>query len=129
MGFSFNFFGKQEIRKFNYRPRFYDPEEEARKEKFGDHSAKKKEYVPGEIVRGSLREGNYKETNDVTKNQKFLGVVTMILMFAVVFALFKYFPKLLESMEREREMQTYEEVLPAERTQPVEDAFEIVNLN
>lgn len=129
MGFSFNFFGKQEIRKFNYRPRFYDPEEEARKEKFGDHSAKKKEYVPGEIVRGSLRDGNYKETKDVTKNQKFLGVVTMILMFAVVFALFKYFPKLLESMEREREMQTYEEVLPAERTQPVEDAFEIVNLN
>ena len=129
MGFSFNFFGKQEIRKFNYRPRFYDPEEEARKEKFGDHSAKKKEYGPGEIVRGSLRDGNYKETKDVTKNQKFLGVVTMILMFAVVFALFKYFPKLLESMEREREMQTYEEVLPAERTQPVEDAFEIVNLN
>ena len=129
MGFSFNFFGKQEIRKFNYRPRFYDPEEEARKEKFGDHSAKKKEYVPGEIVRGSLRDGNYKETKDVTKNQKFLGVVTMILMFAGVFALFKYFPKLLESMEREREMQTYEEVLPAERTQPVEDAFEIVNLN
>ena len=129
MGFSFNFFGKQEIRKFNYRPRFYDPEEEARKEKFGDHSAKKKEYVPGEIVRGSLRDGNYKETKDVTKNQTFLGVVTMILMFAVVFALFKYFPKLLESMEREREMQTYEEVLPAERTQPVEDAFEIVNLN
>ena len=129
MGFSFNFFGKQEILKFNYRPRFYDPEDEARKEKFGDHSAKKKEYVPGEIVRGSLRDGNYKETKDVTKNQKFLGVVTMILMFAVVFALFKYFPKLLESMEREREMQTYEEVLPAERTQPVEDAFEIVNLN
>ena len=39
MGFSFNFFGKTEIRKFNYRPRFYDPEEEARKEKFGDHAA------------------------------------------------------------------------------------------
>ena len=50
MGFSFNFFGKTEIRKFNYRPRFYDPDEEARKEKFGDHAAPK-EYVPGEILR------------------------------------------------------------------------------
>jgi hypothetical protein len=40
-----------------------------------------------------------------------------------------YFPKLLEAMEREREMQSYEEVLPAEQTQPVQDDFEIVNLN
>ena len=129
MGFSFNFFGKTEIRKFNYRPRFYDPEEEARKEKFGDHAAPKKEYVPGQLVRGSLRDGNYKETKDVTKNQRFLGVVTMILLLAVVFALFKYFPNLLESMERERERQSYEEVMPAEQTQPVQDDFKIVNLN
>ena len=129
MGFSFNFFGKQEIRKFNYRPRFYDPEEEARKEKFGDHSEKKKEYVPGDIIRGSFRDGNYKETKDVTKNQKFLGALTLVLMFAVVFALFKYFPKLLESMEMERERQMHEEVLPSEVTQPIEDPFEIVNLN
>ena len=129
MGFSFNFFGKQEIRKFNYRPRFYDPEEEARKEKFGDHSEKKKEYVPGDLIRGSFRDGNYKETKDVSKNQKFLGALTLVLMFAVVFALFKYFPKLLEAMEREREKQYYEEALPAEGTQRIEDAFEIVNLN
>ena len=80
MGFSFNFFGKQEVRKFNYRPRFYDPEEEARREKFGNHASEKKEYVPGELIRGSLRDGNYKETKDVTKNQKFLGVVTMLLI-------------------------------------------------
>ena len=38
MGFSFNFFGTQEVRKFNYRPRFYDPEKEERRRKFGDHS-------------------------------------------------------------------------------------------
>ena len=128
MGVSFNFFGKTEIRKFNYRPRFYDPEEEARKEKFGDHTAPK-EYVPGQLVRGSLRDGNFKETKDVTKNQKFLGVVTLLLMFAVVFALFKYFPYLLESMERQREDAAVEQVLPAERPQPVQDDFEIVNLN
>ncbi len=130
MGFSFNFFGKQEIRRFNYRPRLYDPDEEERREKFGDHSAEKKEYVPGQFVKGSLRDGNYKETKDVTKNQKFLGVVTVLLLFAVVFALFKYFPKLLEAMEYQRQMQYYEEMVPSpdEDRQPVEDAYEIVNL-
>ena len=30
MGFSFNFFGTQEVRKFSYKPRFYDPEAEER---------------------------------------------------------------------------------------------------
>ena len=130
MGFSFNFFGKQEVRKFNYRPRFYDPEEEARREKFGNHAPEKKEYVPGELIRGSLRDGNYKETKDVTKNQKFMGVITMLLLFAVVFALFKYFPKLLEAMENARENQEVEQVLPSEYApQHIEDAFEIVNLN
>ena len=128
MGFSFNFFGKTEIRKFNYRPRFYDPDEEARKEKFGDHAAPK-EYVPGEILRGSLRDGNYKETKDVTKNQKFLGALTMILMFAVVIAMFKYFPYLLEAMQRQSDEAAVEQVAPAERPKPVQDDFEIVNLN
>ena len=128
MGFSFNFFGKTEIRKFNYRPRFYDPDEEARKEKFGDHAAPK-EYVPGEILRGSLRDGNYKETKDVTKNQKFLGALTLLLMFAVVIAMFKYFPYLLESLQRQSAEPAVEQVAPAERPQPVQDDFEIVNLN
>ena len=30
MGFNFSFFGTQEVRKFNYKPRFYDPEVEER---------------------------------------------------------------------------------------------------
>lgn len=131
MGFNFNFFGKQEVRRFNYRPRLYDPEEEARREKFGDHSAKKKEYVPGQYLKGSLRDGNYKETNDVTRNQKFLGVVTVLLLFAVVFALFKYFPKLLESMENAGQVQYYEESIPTDQAdrQPIEDDFQIEYLN
>jgi hypothetical protein len=128
MGFSFNFFGKQEIRRFNYRPRFYDPEAEARKEMFGDHSKKeKKEYVPGSYVKGSLRDGNYKETKDVTRNQKYLGMLTLILMFAVVFALFKYFPKLLDALAQQSQAQTTEMAAP--EVQPVVDDFEIVNVN
>lgn len=102
MGFSFNFFGKQEVRRFNYRPRFYDPDEEERREMFGDHSKEKKEYVPGELVRGSLRDGNYKSAKEVTRNQKHLGMLTIVLLFAVVAAIFKYFPILMESYERAR---------------------------
>jgi len=36
MGFSFKFFGTQEVRKFSYKPRFYDPEAEERRKKYGD---------------------------------------------------------------------------------------------
>ena len=128
MGFSFNFFGKQEVRRFNYRPRLYDPDEEERREMFGDHSAEKKDYVPGELVRGSLRGGNYKSSKDVTRNQKYLGMLTIVLLFAVVYALFKYFPSLLESIEQERERQEAEQVDAAvEYTN--DDAYEIVDLD
>ena len=126
MGFNFSFFGKQEVRKFSYKPRFYDPEAEERRQKYGDVT-KDKHYVPGQHVKGSLRDGNYKETEDVTKNQKYLGMLTLILMFAVVFALFKYFPKLLEALQSEGP--AVEQTTEQPASQPVEDDFEIVNLN
>ncbi|MBR2128724.1 MAG: hypothetical protein IJ940_07655 [Bacteroidales bacterium] len=99
MGFSFNFFGTQEVRKFSYRPRFYDPEAEERRKKYGDFTKPKEEkYVPGQHVKGSLRDGNYQRTKDVSRNQKTLGIVTMILLIAVMFLLFKYFPILIDSL-------------------------------
>lgn len=85
MGFSFNFFGTQEVRKFNYRPRFYDPEAEERRKKYGDFTKPKdQKYVPGSIVKGSLRDGNYQRKQEVSRNQKAIGAVSMILLFAVV---------------------------------------------
>ena len=123
MGFSFNFFGKQEVRRFNYRPRFYDPEEEERRQKFGDHSAKKKEYVPGQYVKGSLRDGNYSQTKDMSANQKVLGAITLLLLFAVIFLLIKYFPILLDSMQQEQIRQ--EQMMDSET---VEDAFQIISV-
>ncbi len=99
MGFSFNFFGKQEVRKFNYRPRFYDPETEERRKKYGDFTKPQDEkYVPGQYVKGSWRDGKYSQMKDVSKNQKVLGMVTMILLFAVVYLIYKYFPYLIESL-------------------------------
>ena len=99
MGFSFNFFGTQEVRKFNYRPRFYDPEAEERRKKYGDFTKPKDEkYVPGNIVKGSLRDGNYQRKQEVSRNQKVIGIVSMILLVTVVILLLRYFPLLVESL-------------------------------
>ena len=99
MGFSFNFFGTQEVRKFSYKPRFYDPEAEERRKKYGDFTKPKEEkYVPGNHVKGSFRDGNYQRKMEVSRNQKTIGMVTMVLLFAVVYLLFKYFPLLVDSL-------------------------------
>ena len=102
MGFSFNFFGKQEVRRFNYKPRFYDPEKEERRRKFGDHSkeAADKPYTPGKHLKGSFRDGNYSRTEEIGKNQKAIGVITTLLLFAVIFLIVKYYPILLESLSK-----------------------------
>ena len=101
MGFSFNFFGTQEVRKFSYKPRFYDPETEERRKKYGDFTKPKDEkYVPGNIVKGCLRDGNYQRKQEVSRNQKTIGVVTMILLFSVVYLIYKYFPLLIDSLTK-----------------------------
>ena len=100
MGFNFSFFGKQEVRGFNYRPRFYDPETEERRKKYGDFTKKDEPYVPGSHIKGSFRDGNYQKTHDVAQNQKAIGVVTVILLFAVVYLIYKYFPILIDSLTR-----------------------------
>lgn len=125
MGFNFSFFGKQEVRKFNYRPRFYDPEAEERRSKYGDFTkkAQKQEYVPGAHIKGSLSDGNYSKTEDLSQNQKLLGAVSLILLFAVIFLLWKYFPILLDSMEKMQ--QTKEVVMDSD---PTEDAFKIISV-
>ena len=90
MGFNFSFFGKQEVRRFNYRPRFYDPEAEARRQKYGDFTKESKDepYVPGKHVKGSLRDGSYSQTRDMSQNQKVLGAISLLLLFAVIFLVF-----------------------------------------
>ena len=101
MGFSFNFFGTQEVRKFSYKPRFYDPETEERRKKYREFTKPKEEkYVPGNIVKGSLRDGNYQRKKEVSRNQKTIGVVTMILLFSVVYLIYKYFPLLIDSLTK-----------------------------
>ena len=99
MGFNFSFFGKQEVRRFSYKPRFYDPETEERRKKYGDFTKPVEEgYTPGKHLKGSLRDGNYRRKYDMSRNQKMIGVVTTILLFAVVYMVFKYFPILVDSL-------------------------------
>ena len=95
MGFNFSFFGKQEVRRFSYRP-----EVEERRKKYGDFTKPKEEYKAGSHIKGSFRDGNYQKTHDVAQNQKAIGVVTIILLFAVVYLIYKYFPILIDSLTR-----------------------------
>ena len=99
--FNFSFFGTQEVRRFKNRRRFYDPETEERRRKYGDFTKQKsEEYVPGQHIKGSLRDENYKRTREVSRNQKTIGMVTMLLLFAVVYLIYKYFPVLVESLTK-----------------------------
>ena len=97
-GFNFGFFGSQEHREFNYKPRYYDPEEEERKRLFGDvdgTNAKAKEegkYVPGSSIRGAWRDGNYKRTRTTqTRTQVIIGLITMLLIAAVLIYITKFY--------------------------------------
>lgn len=93
MGFNFGFFGSQEHRVFNYKPRYYDPEKEALKEKFGhvDGSQEKEEYTPGCYIKGSLRDGNYQRTRNANKAQKIIGIVGLILFFVVLILITRFY--------------------------------------
>ena len=103
MGFNFSFFGTQEVRRFSYKPRFYDPEKEEQKKrlkKAGFQTEEEHNYVPGQHLRGGLRDGNYQKRVEVSRNQKRIGVVTMALLFAVIYLVYKYFPLLVDTLSK-----------------------------
>ncbi len=95
MGFNFSFFGESEHRVFNYRPRYYDEEKEALKEKFGEvdgsREQEKSAYVPGSYIKGSMRGGNYKKTKGSNKAQKIIALVGLLLFFVVLVLMVKFF--------------------------------------
>lgn len=98
MGFKFGFFGEQEHRVFNYKPRYYDPEKEKRREMFGevDGSAQKAReegtHAPGSSIRGAFRDGNYKRTRgNGTRMQAIIGIVTLVLIVVVLIYITKFY--------------------------------------
>ncbi len=90
----FNWFGESEHRVFNYKPRYYDPEKENLKKKFGkvDGSENKEPYSPGNYVRGAFRDGHYsKERSHATKAGNIIGIVGLILIAVVLIYIAKFY--------------------------------------
>ena len=96
MAFNFGFFGSQDHKVFNYKPRYYDPKKEELKKKFGHvdgTDAKKDEnYVPGSYLRGSMTGNDGRKT--VGKAQSFIGIFSLILFFVVLIYAVKIFSTL-----------------------------------
>lgn len=101
MGF-FTFPGQQEHRRFNYRPIYYDKDEEERRQVFGkvdgrlDAEKEKEkengEYKAGSYIRGSFRDGNYARRGDASGAvQKIIGIVGLILLAVVLIYLCKFY--------------------------------------
>ena len=94
----FNFFGDNEHRVFNYKPIYFDPEEEKRRRMFGavdgSEGKEKKEgtYVPGSYIKGSMRDGAYKQTREhMKKVQTIIGIVALILIAAILVMIAKFY--------------------------------------
>ena len=101
MGF-FTFPGQQEHRKFNYRPIYYDKDEEERRQVFGkvdgrlDAEKEKElengEYKAGSYIRGSFRNGNYaRRDSGMNAALRIIGIVGLILLALVLIYLCKFF--------------------------------------
>lgn len=94
----FNWFGEQEHKVFDYKPIYYDKEKEELKKKFGKVDTPVKEdqpYVPGSYIKGSLRDGNYqKSVRNSNKAQNIIGLIGLLLVFAVLFYIAKFYAML-----------------------------------
>lgn len=97
MGF-FNFPGQQDHRTFNYRPIYYDKDEEERRKVFGkvdgrlEKEKKEGKYVPGSYLKGSLRDGNYETRKSAAgKAQGIIGVIGLVLLIAILIYFTKFF--------------------------------------
>lgn len=94
----FNFFGDSEHKVFDYKPVYYNKEEEERKRMFsavdGTYDKQKQEgtYVPGSYIKGSMRDGAYQATKvHMTKVHTIIGIVTMLLICAVLYFIAKFY--------------------------------------
>lgn len=94
----FNFFGDSEHKVFDYKPIYFNKEEDERKRKFGavdgtlDKEKKGGTYVPGSYLKGSFRDGGYQKTKThMSRVQTIIGIVTLLLICAVLFFIAKFY--------------------------------------
>lgn len=94
----FNFFGDNEHRVFDYKPIYYDKETEERRRMFGavdgslDKEKKDGKYTPGSYIKGAFRDGAYKTTREhMKKGQTIIGIITLVLVFGVLYMVAKFY--------------------------------------
>lgn len=94
----FNFFGESEHKVFDYKPIYYNKEEDERKKMFGavDGSMDRKKedgsYSPGSYIQGSFRDGHYQRTRSHnTRTQTIIGIITLLLIVAVLYLIAKFY--------------------------------------
>lgn len=94
----FNLFGDTEYRVFNYKPRYYDQEQDELSRRFGNVDKKsemeKKDsnYIPGSYLNGAFRDGNStKRRSSTNKVQNFIGITGLVLIFIVLFYIAKFY--------------------------------------
>ena len=123
--FNFGIFGEQEHRVFNYKPRYYDPEKDAVKEKFAsvDGSMEKKDYVPGSYVKGAFkREDRYRTSSGRVRMIVSLGGLLLIVVALIYIA--KMYPTLVKSVDKQQKEQ-----MGRVTDEEDPDEYKIVNLN
>lgn len=100
----FGWFGEQEHRVFNYKPIYFDPEKEERRQMFGKvdgsmdgdaaNGAEKKPYTPGSLIQGSFRNGNYARRKGATRAQSIIGMVGLVLVVVVLIYIARFYSML-----------------------------------
>ena len=123
--FNFGIFGDQEHRVFNYKPRYYDPEKEAVKDKFAsvDGSMEKNDYVPGSYVKGAFkRENRYRTSGG--RARMFVSLGCLLLIVVVLIYIAKMYPSLVSSVDKQ---QKEDRGIVTDEQDP--DQYRIVDLN
>lgn len=97
----FGWFGEQEHRVFNYKPIYYDPEKEERRQMFGkvdgslerekEEGGEKGSNAPGSYIQGAFRNGNYARRRGATRAQSLIGVVGLLLVLAVLMMIARFY--------------------------------------
>ena len=116
---------KRHPNKFNYIPRYYDPEKEAVKEKFAsvDGSMEKKDYVPGSYVKGAFkREDRYRTSGGRTR--MIVSLAGLLLIIVALIYIAKMYPSLVSSVDKQ---QKENRGIVTDEQDP--DQYRIVDLN
>jgi len=90
--FNFSFFGDQERRSYNYRPRFYDPDKDRLRSTQRKEEDSDREYVPGEFIKRSFSDHSFQKTRSTgNRAQNIIGIIGLLLLAAVIFMMIKFY--------------------------------------